>query len=571
MSSAAQSMSFFMLICAVPIVGLAAYTYRHRDRPGANGLLLCLIGMSGWSVQLALVTWPSQLLPLYLNTTIRHFFQILVIFGWPLFAWEYIKRERVKIPQSYAVALLVIPVLTIVLTATNPLHHLVIGAETPANPVGISDFVLGPWYLVHIGFAVALVMLPVGLLLQRLRTAHGAHRKQLLLLLTGWAIGFPGALQTHLFRTIEAIPLYVDLTPLSFIITAGLWGVSLYRYQLFTMIPVSRRTVVETIPDPVIVVDQNGLVVDINPAGQRLFDTPENVAGQPIKELFADYPEIIEHYHAGTKDAEFTCTHNGRSRNFSVTCERIREEGTEAIIVLRDITPVKQREQELRQREQELTMLNQVFSRVFRHNIRNELTVVQGHMDRIEARTDDDAIAESTETAIDATERLFRHAEKTREIERVVDKTPDTTVESVQTLVSDAVKQHRQDSRDITFDVAVNGTKVQVIEGFQTAIANTIENAIEHNPSPVNIRIHSKIAEETTTLFIEDDGNGIPANEIAFLTDGEETVLNHGSGVGLWVVKWYVQRSGGQLSIANTDNGTQVNITLHRPTGSYDT
>ncbi len=81
MSGAEQSMAFFMLICAVPLIGLIVYGFRDRNTPGARGLLLCLVGMTGWSIQLALVTWPTEVLPLYINTTIRHTFQYLVIFG----------------------------------------------------------------------------------------------------------------------------------------------------------------------------------------------------------------------------------------------------------------------------------------------------------------------------------------------------------------------------------------------------------------------------------------------------------------------------------------------------------
>jgi PAS domain S-box-containing protein len=560
-------MAFFMLICAVPIVGLAAYTYTRRDRPGGNGLLLCLVGMAGWSVQLALVTWPTQVLPLYINTTIRHFFQILVIFGWPLFAMEYVRRERVELPRAYAAGLAVIPTLTIVLTATNPLHHLVLAEATPANPVGISDFVLGPWYLVHIGFAVAMVMLPVGSLVRRFRTASGAHRKQLLLLLTGWAIGFPGALQTHLFRLIDAIPLYVDLTPISFLVTAGLWALALFRYQLFTMIPVSRRTVVETIPDPVIPVDQNGRVVDINPAGRAVFETPATVAGRAIDSLFADYPEIVDYYRSGARDAEFELVRDGHRRQFSVTCERIREGGTEAIIVLRDVTPLKRRERELQRRERELQLLKRVFSRVFRHNIRNELTVALGQLDAIEERTDDAATRERARTAIAATERLKSHAEKTREIERLVDEQPEPTAETLRVLVSDAVGSIRDVPEGVQFEIAVDDTGVRVVEGFRTALVNAVENAIEHNEPPLSIRIDSVSDAETVTLRIEDDGTGIPSNEIAFLTDEDETVLNHSSGVGLWIVQWYVQRSDGELTITNTDRGTAVEITLPRDDG----
>ncbi len=215
-------MALLMVVCAVPIAGLAAYAFRNREKPGARGFLLCLVGEAGWSVMLATITWPDLILPVHLNTALRFLFQSLVILGWPLLVWEYTRRGRVHLRPSRVAALLAVPVATILLTATNPAHHLVLAAESPANPTGISDLVLGPGYLAHVVFAVALVTLPVGVLLSDLRSAHGDHRRQLLLLLAGWAVGVPGALQTHLFRTIDWIPLYVDLTPVTFIVATGL-------------------------------------------------------------------------------------------------------------------------------------------------------------------------------------------------------------------------------------------------------------------------------------------------------------------------------------------------------------
>ncbi len=53
------------------------------------------------------------------------------------------------------------------------------------------------------------------------------------------------------------------------------------------------------------------------------------------------------------------------------------------------------------------------------------------------------------------------------------------------------------------------------------------------------------------------------AEELDVLTAGEETDLNHGSGIGLWVVNWVVTRYGGELSFETPpEGGSLVRITL---------
>jgi len=47
---------------------------------------------------------------------------------------------------------------------------------------------------------------------------------------------------------------------------------------------------------------------------------------------------------------------------------------------------------------------------------------------------------------------------------------------------------------------------------------------------------------------IEDDGSGIPAEEYTVVEAGDETPLDHASGLSLWLVKWGVARIGARIS-----------------------
>ncbi len=56
------------------------------------------------------------------------------------------------------------------------------------------------------------------------------------------------------------------------------------------MVPIAREIVIESIHDGVIVVDNHGCVLDINPAAAKLFeDKPRELLGQKIKQLFDRY------------------------------------------------------------------------------------------------------------------------------------------------------------------------------------------------------------------------------------------------------------------------------------------
>lgn len=559
MSQVAQSMVLLMFISVVPIIGVTGYALRNRDKPGARGFLFCLIGMIGWSMMLIFVTWPSQILPVHLNLAGRFFFQLVVAFGWVLLVWEYIHRDSVRIPRLLIALVVFFPLLSLGMVVTNPMHYLVVLPETPANPVGISEFVLGPWYFVHICFAFLLVVLPVGLLVSDLRGAHGQHRSQILLLLAGWAVGVPGALQTHLFRNIEAIPLYVDLTPVTFLIASLLWGLALYRYQLFSLVPVSRRTIIETMSDPVVSLDSSGTIVDANPPAQRLLGGGDDLVGKAYDDISERFPALSAHP-TRLDQMELTLETAAGDRHFLVDVRRI-ELGTStsgSVIVFREVT-------ELRERERELELLKEIFSRVFRHNIRNRLTTIDGYTGLIEHRDEDDYFGEELSHIKKESAQLLAHSEKATELGKLID----VAFEPERIDLTALVDQHAQEIDTNTSALVVtdldDGVFVDCHPLIGEAVRELLDNAVRHHDGETpHLRVQVDTDEHEAVLWIEDDGTGIDSHEIEALDRRSETNLTHGSGVGLWLVDMVALKSGGSFTLTDSSNlgGTLAELTL---------
>jgi len=72
-----------------------------------------------------------------------------------------------------------------------------------------------------------------------------------------------------------------------------LLAVVLVRHRMFDLTPLARDTVIEQLPDAIIVVDPRGSLVDFNPAARGLL--PElscDVLGQPLESLFGERPAL---------------------------------------------------------------------------------------------------------------------------------------------------------------------------------------------------------------------------------------------------------------------------------------
>lgn len=568
MNQGAQSMALLMFISIVPLIGITAYTYQNRSESGGRGFLLCLFGMIGWSMMLLFVTWPTRVFPVSLNVTGRFFFQLLVAFGWPLFIWEYLGRDPPAIRHPAVVAGLGFSVVTLLLGLTNPWHHLVLRAATPANPIGISELVPGPWYFVHIGFAIVLAMLPIGLLLVDYRDAHGIHRRQLVFLLAGWVVGFPGTLQTHLFRNVDAIPSYVDFTPVTFLFTALLWGFALHRHQLFSLVPVSRRQAVETMPDPVLTVDKDGSVIDANPAAQALFAPDGDLLGRSFEAVSRPYPELHDSYPGDSRaNTDVTLTVDGTKRHFILSVRPVSRGSAQAgsLLVFREVTA-------LRDREQDLELLKEIFTRLFRHNFRNRLNVLNGHVAAIESRDTTGVYAAETDQIRAVSEQLLAHSEKATKLRKLVD------ADRQRERIDLATVAREQAERVLDGHAATVTTDVEegvVIDGsplVSEAVHELYENAIRHHRGDTAPRLLVSVyADGDEGVFVlEDDGPGIADSELAPLDLGGETSLTHGSGVGLWLVDLIVRKSHGSLTLdTETDlGGTRVTLRFPRADGA---
>jgi signal transduction histidine kinase len=96
-------------------------------------------------------------------------------------------------------------------------------------------------------------------------------------------------------------------------------------------------------------------------------------------------------------------------------------------------------------------------------------------------------------------------------------------------------------------------------------VKNLVENAIEHNDTdaPLVVAFVNRTDAGPIRMAISDNGPGVPETERAVLATGDEDPLEHGSGMGLWTVKWGITRLGGDISfVKNEPRGTVVQLTL---------
>jgi PAS domain S-box-containing protein len=208
-----------------------------------------------------------------------------------------------------------------------------------------------------------------------------------------------------------------------------------------------------------------------------------------------------------------------------------------------------------------------VLARVLRHNFRNDLNVVTGFTERAIDTVDDPELASELERVVDTAERLLRVGETSRRVERLLADRPAPTRIDLDDAVDEALvslPSELREGADIEVDVS-EGITVSAIGYLAEAIAELVENAIRHSDAErprVEITAAELPSESWTSLVVADDGPGIPPTERSVLT-GEETPLEHASGLGLWYVNWIVSAGGGSFDIGTASaGGTRIEMEL---------
>ena len=222
---------------------------------------------------------------------------------------------------------------------------------------------------------------------------------------------------------------------------------------------------------------------------------------------------------------------------------------------------------ERRLREQQLDVLN----RVLRHNLRNGMNVIDGNLTMVKEALDDDSVAayiDSVQSRIDELERVSEKAATVRTLFQ--QEKPDGAVYEVSDLYADVATAFETRYPAATLTTDAGDPAVKADTRLKIAVIELIDSIMLHNDEPTpSVTLTAAPATGTRAaewvdITVVDNGSGIPKYEWEAISAGRETPLEHGTGLGLWLVHWTVSLLGGEVQIETDEAGTQVVLTLPR-------
>ncbi len=547
-------------------LALALYAWRERTEPGSTAFALLMAGATVWSLSYAAaltVFDPGGRVVMEVPIEIG---KALIAPAWLAFALGYTGRGEYLTRRTIA-ALAVFPAATLLVVSLPALRPLIWTHYRVTPTLGAATVSYDPtlWHYAHAAYGYVLVGAGMALLVDALASHTRLYRRQTLALVVGSL--FPTV--AHVKRTFQFGPLVaVDFTPMALSVTGLTFGYALFRFDLFDIVPATsyrgRRRAIDDLGVGVVIVTNDDRVVELNEEAKRLFGGTDATVGDPLAAFLSPDVDTSVFTDGGTFDLSL----DGHRRTLEAVPSTIDGPHGSPVgrtIVLNDITEREARRQRL-----------DVFNRVLRHNLRNEMTVVLGYAELL-AESLPDEEARHARTIHERSKALADLGEKANDFEEMLDSADVTTSVALDDVVTAVVADVVDDGSDADVNVDVDVPPALTVETnervLRAVLSAVVDNAVEHNDGPapwVSVTARTATTDggdgdgraDDVVIEVEDDGPGIPADELEVVTGGEETPLEHGSGLGLWLVQWGCRWLGPDPEFEVTENGTTVRFRL---------
>jgi K+-sensing histidine kinase KdpD len=193
------------------------------------------------------------------------------------------------------------------------------------------------------------------------------------------------------------------------------------------------------------------------------------------------------------------------------------------------------------------------------------MNVIRGRAETISMNTSGGP-AESAENIINKSDELVRTSEKQYKITSLLVSEPETERTAVGEVL-DCARESLTEKypKPVIKTECKDDLSMAVVSQFSEAITELLRNAIIHSDQEnPEVTVTAEDAGDQIELSIIDDGPPMPEIEKQVLIEGTYGgKLAHSNGLGLWLVHWIVELSGGTVETRRGNvRGNHITLSL---------
>lgn len=336
------------------------------------------------------------------------------------------------------------------------------------------------------------------------------------------------------------------------------------------------RNVLESMANGLITVDRSLCVATFNPTALEILGrTKEEVEGRQIGALLPLESEIrrVLSDSESVLEKEVKIVEEGRGKSFLfLSVSPLKEPESEvargAVIILRDVTMIRELEQKV--------ILSEKFAALGRlsagvaHEIRNPLNSIRGFIQYFQKKLSlDQEDYRYTDLMLTEVDRLNRVISKLLAYSKP--REPRLSVRSPDEILDHCIRVIAGEVEGAGLEVVrtnCEGEKLPLVlmdtDQMTQVFLNILINAVEATPKGGRIFVECEADQQGKVhIAVEDDGDGIPRENMDKLFDPFFSTKKKGTGLGLAIVKSIIEGHGGEIDVeSEPGKGTRFIVTL---------
>lgn len=310
------------------------------------------------------------------------------------------------------------------------------------------------------------------------------------------------------------------------------------------------EAILESMESGVIAIDNNENIILINSYSQKLFDLKEDNIGKKISDCIIDYDLINfirEIPEIGTKEIKLFHPIERELRVKKSPIINYLNNSIGIVITVQDITDIKR-----------LENMRSEFVANVSHELKTPLTSIKGFSETLRYVDDSETKNKFLDIIDKESERLtnlindiliLSNIENLHKMESEYFN-PGDVIENVLDMVkSQAYKKSIIIKYNDCFNSEILGSK----DKFHQLAVNLIENAIKYSNENGIVKIDLTLEDQYFVFKVQDNGIGIPKNDIPRIFERfyrvDKSRSTRGTGLGLAIVKHIVKLFNGEISV----------------------
>jgi PAS domain S-box-containing protein len=376
---------FLNIISVIIVFSLAIFIWNKRPAPGTVPFTLFLLVVIIWIFVRSIMVSTDNILTKISLGNLMYLVTTATSISWLCFALDYTGSRWWRRPRNILL-LMFVPVVTTLLLASDSQgirEWLRLYPDVEAS-TAIVVWKKGIFTWVQTAYISSLLLAGTIALCRSAISGKPDQRWKIIFILISSLI----PITSHAISTAGLYPVKgLDLTPVALALAGGIYATTIFRFRFLDIIPVARNTLVEKIPDGILVLDAEGCIADMNPAAESL--TGISLVSVQGKKLGTVCPWLYDSI-SGVENGrhiEIIPTTSSSQLFFEASVTTLRNSSlvvTGWLVVIEDITYRRKTDEALKESEEKhRSLVNHIKLGVFRVTHQGKHLEVNSAMENI--------------------------------------------------------------------------------------------------------------------------------------------------------------------------------------------